>query len=83
MTPLTPLPLLVRARAVFVILNKVYNIGMENAEKKRVAILIDGGNFYKKIRRDGLVPKGTRFDYVKFAKFLANGRPIASKAYYI
>ena len=49
---------------------------MEKAEKNRVAILIDGGNFYKKIRKDGLVPKGTRFDYVKFAKFLANGRPV-------
>ena len=58
-------------------------MAMETSEKNRVAILIDGGNFYKKIRKDGLVPKGTRFDYVKFAKFLANGRPVASKAYYI
>ena len=56
---------------------------MEKAEKNRVAILIDGGNFYKKIRRDGLIPKGTRFDYVKFAKFLANSRPVVSKRYYI
>lgn len=83
MTPLTPLPLLARARAVLRIGDMVYNIGMENAEKKRVAILIDGGNFYKKIRKDGLIPKGTRFDYVKFAKFLAQDRPIVSKAYYI
>ena len=56
---------------------------MENLNKNRVAIFIDGGNFYRKIRKDGLIPKGTRFDYVKFANALANGRPIISKAYYI
>ncbi len=56
---------------------------MEKTDKNRVAILIDGGNFYKKIRKDGLVPKGTRFNYVKFAEFLSKGRTVASKSYYI
>lgn len=56
---------------------------MNKATKNRVAILIDGGNFYKKIRKDGLIPKGTRFNYVKFAEFLAQGRFVVSKAYYI
>lgn len=56
---------------------------MKNTDKKRVAILIDGGNFYRKIRKDNLIPKGTRFNYVKFAEFLAQGRIVTSKCYYI
>ena len=52
-------------------------------EKKRVAIFIDGGNFYRKIRESGLVPKGVRFNYVKFAEFLARDRTIIAKYYYI
>jgi uncharacterized LabA/DUF88 family protein len=51
--------------------------------QKRVAIFIDGGNFYRKIRKDDLIPKGTQFNYVKFAEFLAKGRPVATKCYYI
>ena len=51
--------------------------------EKRVAIFIDGGNFYRKIRQDGLGPKGVKFNYVKFAEFLARGRKISSKSYYI
>ena len=56
---------------------------MEKADKNRVAIFIDGGNFYRRIRQDNLIPKGTRFDYVKFADFLARGRTILLKTYYI
>lgn len=56
---------------------------MNSENKKRVAIFIDGGNFYRKIRKDNLIPKGTRFDYVKFAEFLAQSRPITLKSYYI
>ena len=48
-----------------------------------MAIFIDGGNFYRKIRQDDLIPKGTKFDYVKFAEFLAQGRSVLSKSYYI
>jgi uncharacterized LabA/DUF88 family protein len=50
---------------------------------KKVAIFIDGGNFYRRIREGSLIPKGTRFDYEEFAKFLSKGRSIASKSYYI
>jgi uncharacterized LabA/DUF88 family protein len=56
---------------------------MENKGKNRVAIFIDGGNFYQKIRENDLIPKGVRFDYVKFATFLARGRNLTSKSYYI
>ena len=48
-----------------------------------VAIFIDGGNFYRKIRKDKVIPKGTMFDYIKFADFLSRGREIILKSYYI
>ena len=51
--------------------------------EKRVAIFIDGGNFYKKIRQNNLIPKGVRFDYVKFTEFLARNRSVSKKSYYI
>ncbi len=41
---------------------------VENKTENRVAIFIDGGNFYQRIRHDDLVSKGVKFDYVKFAK---------------
>lgn len=56
---------------------------MDNQAKKRVAIFIDGGNFYRRIRQDNLIQKGTMFDYVKFASFLSRGRTVVSKTYYI
>ena len=60
-----------------------FSIIMEIEKERRVALFVDGGNFYKRIRQDGVVPKGTKFDYVKFADFLARGRKISSKSYYI
>ncbi len=56
---------------------------MEKKDKTRVAIFIDGGNFYQRIRQSELVPKGTRFNYVKFAEFLSQSREISSKFYYV
>jgi len=56
---------------------------MTNSGQKRVAIFIDGGNFYRRIRQDDLIPKGTKFNYAKFAEFLTRGRTISSKSYYI
>lgn len=50
--------------------------------KKRVAIFIDGGNFYRLIRKDSLIPKGTMFDYVKFSIYLSSGRTVVSNTYY-
>jgi len=52
-------------------------------EAERIAIFIDGGNFFQRIRHDDLIPKGVRFDYIKFAEFIARGREISKKFYYI
>lgn len=54
-----------------------------NDSNKRVAIFIDGGNFFKRMRDGKFISKGTRFDYVKFATFLSKNRDIISKSYYI
>ncbi len=51
--------------------------------KKRVAIFIDGGNFYQRIRQNNWIPKGMIFDYSKFATFLSHGRTVVLKFYYI
>ena len=56
---------------------------MDKKEKSRVSIFIDGGNFYRRIRKNDFIPKGTRFDYIKSAEFLARNRIISSKTYYI
>jgi uncharacterized LabA/DUF88 family protein len=56
---------------------------MGKEKSQRVAIFIDGGNFYRSIRRNDWVPKGARFDYVKFAATLAKNRPVTSKSYYV
>ncbi len=74
-----------KSKGSFAYIILCYNPTMENIDSstKRVAIFIDGGNFYRKIRFDNLIPKGVRFDYVKFAEFLARGRIISFKSYYI
>ena len=56
---------------------------MTDVQQIRVAIFIDGGNFYRRIRHDNLIPKGTKFDYNKFSNFLARERIVISKSYYI
>lgn len=56
---------------------------MATTGKKRIAIFIDGGNFYRKIRENNLVPKGVRFNYVRFAEFLARERVTVARYYYI
>lgn len=56
---------------------------MKNDSKIRVAIYIDGGNFYRRIRQNGLIPKGTQFDYDRFAKFLGKDQKITYRGYYI
>jgi len=55
----------------------------QNDSKKRVSIFIDGGNFYRRIRWNSWIPKGTVFDYDKFADFVSRGREVVSKSYYI
>jgi uncharacterized LabA/DUF88 family protein len=47
-----------------------------------VAIFIDGGNFYQRLREAGL-QRGVKFDYPGFIKLLLRGRTPVSQAYYI
>ena len=52
--------------------------------KKRVAIYIDGSNFYFKLKSPKLNIKNiTKFNYRKFAEWLARKRNIVSCRYYI
>ena len=53
-------------------------------EKPRVAVYIDGGNFFKYLRSPAAAfPKGTKFDYSGFVNYLVNNRALVSKRYYI
>jgi hypothetical protein len=49
---------------------------------ERVAIYIDGSNFYRRLREAG-VPRGARFDHSALAQFLCRGRSLISKRYYV
>lgn len=49
---------------------------------ERVFILIDGSNFYHRLKETNL-SNLLEFDYKKFAKFLSNDRKIISNKYYI
>ena len=53
-----------------------------NNEQKRVAIYIDGSNFYYKLRESEIF-NITYFDYQGLAKWLAGDRKIISKRYYV
>lgn len=50
---------------------------------ERVAIYIDGGNTYRKLKDFGLPEEGKRFDFGAFAKHLLAGRELVSKRYYV
>jgi uncharacterized LabA/DUF88 family protein len=56
---------------------------MEIDSNEKVIILVDGGNFYRKIREGGIIPKGIKLDYSNFSDYLARGRKIISKNYYV
>lgn len=49
---------------------------------ERIAIYIDGGNFYRLLKASGL-PKEFHLNYIQFADFLARTRRLISKRYYI
>lgn len=51
-------------------------------KQKRVAIYIDGSNFYYKLR-DLEILNTTYFNYAGFCEWLSIKRPITSKGYYI
>lgn len=53
-------------------------------KQEAVAIYIDGNNFYKYLKdKEIAFPKGVKFDYGGFIKFLTRGRKLASKRYYV
>lgn len=49
---------------------------------ERISILVDGSNMYHYVKGLGLSPK-IKFDYKKFAAFLAHKRKVVSLKYYI
>lgn len=51
-------------------------------QPERIAIFIDGGNFYRHVREAGLA-KGSKLSYAALTEFLLRGRTLASKTYYI
>lgn len=53
-----------------------------SAKPNRVALFIDGSNFYFKLKSLGIQNK-SRFDYFAFAKWLARDREIMYRAYYV
>lgn len=70
------------ARAVFVIIIS-YNKFMNNSKIEKVALYIDGSNFYHYLKNKEVgYPKGSRFDYKKFVEFLVGDRKCVSRRYY-
>lgn len=53
-----------------------------SASGKRIALYIDGGNLYRRLRESGF-PQDKRFDHSAFVEFLRRGRATVSKAYYV
>lgn len=52
-------------------------------KKERVAIYIDGSNFYNYLKDEEInFPKGVKFDFNAFVKFLVGDRECVSKRYY-
>ena len=51
---------------------------------EKVAIYIDGNNFYKYLRNKEIdFPRGVKFNFSKFVDFLTGKRELISKRYYI
>jgi len=53
-------------------------------KKERVAVYIDGSNFYNYLKDKEInFPRGVKFDFNAFVKFLLNERECVSKRYYV
>ncbi len=53
-------------------------------KKEKVAVYIDGNNFYKYLKsKEVNFPKGTKFNFSEFVDFLIGERECVSKRYYI
>lgn len=51
--------------------------------KEKVAIYIDGGNTYRRLKDVGIPEKSSRFDFSAFVKHLVGERELISKRYYV
>ncbi|MDO8555416.1 MAG: NYN domain-containing protein [bacterium] len=51
--------------------------------KEEVAVYIDGGNTYRRLKSLGVPNKSSRFDYSAFVEHLVGDRSLVSKRYYI
>lgn len=57
---------------------------LSEKKKERVAVYIDGNNFYKYLKSKEIdFPKGEKFDFSKFVDFLVGERKLVSKRYYV
>jgi len=56
---------------------------MSSSKNERVAVYIDGGNTYRKLKALGIPEKKKRFDYNAFVNHLIGNREIISKRYYV
>ena len=57
---------------------------LPNKKKEKIAIYIDGSNFYKYLKNKEVnFPKGVKFDFSKFIDFLVGERKLVSKRYYV
>lgn len=52
-------------------------------KKERVAVYIDGGNTYRRLKSIGIPQKPCRFDYSIFINYLVGERFLVSKRYYV
>ncbi len=66
------------------VLGLVFNIWIFSKNKKeKVAVYIDGSNFYNYLKYKEInFPKGVKFDFNAFVKFLVGDRECISKRYY-
>ena len=55
---------------------------VKTGKKERVIILLDGSNFYHRLKEIGL-ERFLKFDYRKLAQYLAHGRVIQECVYYV
>jgi len=59
-------------------------MGSSNDKKERVAVYIDGNNFYGYLKDKEIgFKKGIKFNYLRFVDFLVGERECISKRYYV
>lgn len=52
-------------------------------KKQRIAVYIDGGNIYKRLKEIKIPEKKKKFDYSAFIDYLVDNRKLISKRYYV